>query len=583
MKMVPVLTSPATLLFMAASTTIAVFLCFHQSTAHLPSCCDCAIVVGFVLGLLVCTQLGWALYHDRSIDAIDQEVLQKCSSGRQRKPEKRTLRQNKSGSRGHRGITEQPKGPGLSKPSGLWGIWHIWAVVLSLAACCNGDFQVAKATVSWLMGIYDPFEDINVIAATAAEHESLGLSNESSNVTNGTWGVRHLCVYCCFTFAALMASVKAVMAALSWLAGCRDFFVDDVTEESSSRSSSKPNTKTRRRNKNGRKGHSGIREVSKGLGVSNPGGLWGIRHIWVFCLFFTAYCNAMFQVARATVSWLMGIHDPFEDINVISATAAEHKSAGPSNKSPHVTGGTWGVTHLRVYCCFIFAALMASFKREEEEEDINMPKVAAKSRGSRGKKRAGAAAGSSAPLSIKGTVQNGPELITGNILVRILFTALEKALLLPRWQRMDYQSSLSSLYGIIPDWMLNQYGKHPANVSPTAAFVMLDGLLGREKKTYEHMVDEFNKPGMAHSLELLCRAMVASEMVQQRGSQKLLAELKTALPAKSRNMTMEQLCKTCVLPLSGSTGVPDMVELHCHVKKTLNSLLRFCLQSVREF
>ncbi|KAA6422721.1 MAG: hypothetical protein FRX49_07256 [Trebouxia sp. A1-2] len=597
--------------------------------------------------------LGWALYHDRSIDAIDQEVLQKCSSGRQRKPEKRTLRQNKSGSRGHRGITEQPKGPGLSKPSGLWGIWHIWAVVLSLAACCNGDFQVAKATVSWLMGIYDPFEDINVIAATAAEHESLGLSNESSNVTNGTWGVRHLCVYCCFTFAALMASVKAVMAALSWLAGCRDFFVDDVTEESSSRSSSKPNTKTRRRNKNGRKGHSGIREVSKGLGVSNPGGLWGIRHIWVFCLFFTAYCNAMFQVARATVSWLMGIHDPFEDINVISATAAEHKSAGPSNKSPHVTGGTWGVTHLRVYCCFIFAALMASFKavmatlswlvgcrdffvdditedssssssssshhgtpkapktvdfkvsvpisvdgktrsasipinvsadarsgpqtlkqgpaksgkkkskkqnkkkgsesagnqtraagdeaaktvekkREEEEEDINMPKVAAKSRGSRGKKRAGAAAGSSAPLSIKGTVQNGPELITGNILVRILFTALEKALLLPRWQRMDYQSSLSSLYGIIPDWMLNQYGKHPANVSPTAAFVMLDGLLGREKKTYEHMVDEFNKPGMAHSLELLCRAMVASEMVQQRGSQKLLAELKTALPAKSR-------------------------------------------------
>lgn len=70
--------------------------------------------------------------------------------------------------------------------------------------------QVAKATVSWLMGIYDPFEDINVIAATAAEHESLGLSNESSNVTNGTWGVRHLCVYCCFTFAALMASVKVM-------------------------------------------------------------------------------------------------------------------------------------------------------------------------------------------------------------------------------------------------------------------------------------------------------------------------------------------------------------------------------------
>lgn len=62
----------------------------------------------------------------------------------------------------------------------------------------------------------------------------------------------------------------------------------------------------------------------------------------------------------------------------------------------------------------------------------------------------------------------------GNILVRILLTALEKALLLPRWQRMDYQTSFSMLYSIIPDWMLNQYGKHPATVSPTAAFVMLD-------------------------------------------------------------------------------------------------------------
>ncbi len=48
-----------------------------------------------------------------------------------------------------------------------------------------------------------------------------------------------------------------------------------------------------------------------------------------------------------------------------------------------------------------------------------------------------------------------------------------------------------------------------------------------------------------------------------------------------RGMTMEQLCKTFVLPLSGSTGVPDIV--HCHVKKTLTSSLRFCLQNIREF
>ncbi len=46
---------------------------------------------------------------------------------------------------------------------------------------------------------------------------------------------------------------------------------------------------------------------------------------------------------------------------------------------------------------------------------------------------------------------------------------------------------------------------------------------------------------------------------------------------------MEHLCKTFVLPLSGSTsaGVPDIV--HCQVKKTLTSLLRFCLQNIREY
>ena len=66
------------------------------------------------------------------------------------------------------------------------------------------------------------------------------------------------------------------------------------------------------------------------------------------------------------------------------------------------------------------------------------------------------------------------------------------------------------------------------------AMMAVQGLLGRKKKTYEDLVNEFNKPGMANSLELLCRAMVASEMVQQQGSQKLLAELKTAMPGKFR-------------------------------------------------
>ncbi len=58
----------------------------------------------------------------------------------------------------------------------------------------------------------------------------------------------------------------------------------------------------------------------------------------------------------------MGVHDPFEDINIMSATAAEHESLGPSKDSAHVTGGIWGVRHLRAFCCSISAALMAFTK-----------------------------------------------------------------------------------------------------------------------------------------------------------------------------------------------------------------------------
>lgn len=67
------------------------------------------------------------------------------------------------------------------------------------------------------------------------------------------------------------------------------------------------------------------------------------------------------QGVRATASWLVGIHDFFEDINIVSATAAEHlKPLAPSRYSCHVTGGIWGIRNLCVYCCCIFAALMAS-------------------------------------------------------------------------------------------------------------------------------------------------------------------------------------------------------------------------------
>ena len=47
-----------------------------------------------------------------------------------------------------------------------------------------------------------------------------------------------------------------------------------------------------------------------------------------------------------------------------------------------------------------------------------------------------------------------------------------------------------------------------------------------------------------------------------------------------RKMTMEQLCMTFVLPLPGSTAVPDSID--CHVKKTLKQSLKLCLQDVRE-
>ncbi len=59
----------------------------------------------------------------------------------------------------------------------------------------------------------------------------------------------------------------------------------------------------------------------------------------------------------------------------------------------------------------------------------------------------------------------------------------------------------------------------------------VQGLLGRKKRTYADLVAECNKAGMADSL---CRAMVASEMVQQQGSQKLLAELKAAMASKAQ-------------------------------------------------
>ena len=38
------------------------------------------------------------------------------------------------------------------------------------------------------------------------------------------------------------------------------------------------------------------------------------------------------QVAKATAGWLKGVHDPFEDINMVLAAAAEQQSLGPSQR-----------------------------------------------------------------------------------------------------------------------------------------------------------------------------------------------------------------------------------------------------------
>ncbi len=83
----------------------------------------------------------------------------------------------------------------------------------------------------------------------------------------------------------------------------------------------------------------------------------------------------------------------------------------------------------------------------------------------------------------------------------------------------------------------------------TCHAMAVQGLLGRKKKTCHDMVSEFNKPGMAQSLELLCRNMVASAMVQQRGSQKLLAELKTAMAGKNRQGSPPVHTSSCLIML----------------------------------
>ena len=172
--------------------------------------------------------------------------------------------------------------------------------------------------------------------------------------------------------------MQAVMATLSWLVGCRDFFVDDITEDSSSSSSSSS--------------HHGTPKAPKTVDfkVSVPISVDGKT-----------------RSASIPINVSADARSGPQTLKQGPAKSGKKKSKKQNKKKGSESAGN------QTRAAGDEAAKTVEKKREEEEEDINMPKVAAKSRGSRGKKRAGAAAGSSAPLSIKGTVQNGPELITG--------------------------------------------------------------------------------------------------------------------------------------------------------------------------
>lgn len=149
------------------------------------------------------------------------------------------------------------------------------------------------------------------------------------------------------------------MATLSWLVGRHNFFVTDVTQDSSSSSSS---------------------SSSDGSSIAPK------------------------TRSPSTINVSADATDGSQTLQQGPANSGKkkygkkNKKKGPESASTKAAGDE---------------AAKTAEKEKEEEEDTNMFKVAGKSRGSRGKKRTGAAAGSSAPLSIKGTVQNGPELITG--------------------------------------------------------------------------------------------------------------------------------------------------------------------------
>ncbi len=172
--------------------------------------------------------------------------------------------------------------------------------------------------------------------------------------------------------------MQAATAASSWLVGRHDFFLEDVTEYSSTSSStiSSSNSSSSAGSPTAPK----VGESKEGMPIVAHGKRPSSSTINVS--------------ANATD----GSHPPKQGL----AKSGKKKSGKNNNKGPESASTKAAGAE---------AAQPAEKEREEEVEDNNMFINAGKSRGSRGKKRT--AVDSSAPPSNKRTVQNGPELISG--------------------------------------------------------------------------------------------------------------------------------------------------------------------------
>ena len=177
----------------------------------------------------------------------------------------------------------------------------------------------------------------------------------------------------CTSSACLANVMQAATAALSWLVGRRDFFTEDVTEDSSSSSTSSSISTSSAGSPTAPK----VCESKEGMPIVADGK--------------RPSSSTLNMSADATD----GSHPPKQGPAKSGKKKSDkNKKKGPESASTKAAG-----------------AEAAQPAEKERVEDNNMFIVAGKSRGGRGKKRT--AADSSAPLSNKRTVQNGPELISG--------------------------------------------------------------------------------------------------------------------------------------------------------------------------